>query len=180
MGKSSPLSEEDRADLVAYLDGELDTETARALENKLHLNPKARAEAEALRRTWSILDYLPRPHTSATFASRTMERVSLAHPVTRVTKGRNGWRQPWTVGVGWIAAVLLAGTVGFAGVSVFSNRSHPPPPAPAPVQASMPTDLDRLLVRDLRVIENKRLYDFVDDTNFLNLLDDPDLFGDGS
>jgi hypothetical protein len=37
---------------------------------------------------------------------------------------------------------------------------------------------DDLLLRDLRLIENKRLYDLVDDANFLRLLDEPDLFGD--
>ena len=48
----SSLSEEDRANLVAYLDGELDDDAARALEAKLSLDPDARAEAETLRKTW--------------------------------------------------------------------------------------------------------------------------------
>ena len=34
------------------------------------------------------------------------------------------------------------------------------------------------LTRDLRVIENKRYYDLVDDLDFLRQLDHPDLFGE--
>ena len=49
MAKQQPLSDDDRADLVAYLDGELDEEASRALESKLSLDPKARAEADSLK-----------------------------------------------------------------------------------------------------------------------------------
>src|SRR3954451_13737717 len=57
----SGLSEQERADLVAYLDGELTGEAARALEAKITLDPQARAEAETLKRTWELLDFLPKP-----------------------------------------------------------------------------------------------------------------------
>jgi len=39
MSNPGPLDEQERADLVAYLDGELGGEAARALEAKLSLNP---------------------------------------------------------------------------------------------------------------------------------------------
>src|SRR5262249_54858916 len=93
MAKPSPFDEQERDDLVAYLDGELTGEPARALERKLSLNPDARAEAEALRRTWELLDFLPRPEPSADFTHRTLSRVA---PVRtdriRVGAGaRPGW-----------------------------------------------------------------------------------------
>jgi len=174
MAKLPPLSDKDRENLVAYLDGELDTEAARTLETKLNLDAEARAEAEALRRTWEMLDYLPRPEPTATFSSRTLERVSASRQQTVPVKtvGR-----PWSYGVlagGWAAALLLAGTLGFAGVSWLSNSK--PPPASA-----MPrVDVDQVLARDRRLIENKRLYELVDDIGFLRQLDDPELFGDDS
>ena len=37
---------------------------------------------------------------------------------------------------------------------------------------------EKELVRDLRLIENKRFYDLVDDIDFLRQLDQPDLFGE--
>src|SRR5262249_41070651 len=67
------LTDEDRANLVAYLDGELDAEAAQALEAKLSVDPTARAEADALKRTWELLDYLPRPEPSPSFTHRTLE-----------------------------------------------------------------------------------------------------------
>src|SRR5438552_12783946 len=99
MAKLPPLSDEDRENLVAYLDGELDSKAARALEAKLNLDAEARAEAEALRRTWEMLDYLPRPEPTATFSSRTLERVSAVETVATKTHGRP-WRH-WALGAGW-------------------------------------------------------------------------------
>jgi anti-sigma factor RsiW len=172
MAKQSSLSDEDRTNLVAYLDGELDEPAARALEAKLHLDPQARAEAEALKRTWELLDYLPRPEPSRDFTSRTLERVRVRRPAAARWGLPDRWR-PWALGFGWAAAVLVAGALGFAGGRLLPHRQ----PAPAPDEA----DLDRHLVRDLRLLENLRLYEHVDDLPFLQDLadpNDPDLFGD--
>ncbi len=40
-----PLSDDEREDLTAYLDGELDEQSARELEAKLGRDPNTRAEA---------------------------------------------------------------------------------------------------------------------------------------
>src|SRR5437660_12588662 len=110
------LSDEDRANLVAFLDGELDERTAHALETKLHTDPQARAEAEALRRTWGLLDYLPRPEPSPSFTNRTLERVSAMRPALQTLRmPRPAWRR-WAVGLLWAAAVLVAASGSFAAV----------------------------------------------------------------
>src|SRR5438132_9195982 len=97
------LSEQDRDDLVAYLDGELDEDSARQLEAKLTLDPEARAEADALEQTWGLLDYLPRPEPSPSFTHRTLERLAVrTSPVQKSAASR------WLAGLGWAAAVLLA------------------------------------------------------------------------
>ena len=174
MAKLPPLSDEDRENLVAYLDGELDAKAARALEVKLNLDAEARAEADALRRTWEMLDHLPRPEPTATFSSRTLERVSSSQ-VKLVSAHTGSYRWPaWALGAGWAAALLLAGALGFVGVRWLSESK------PSSVPATRRIDEDQLLVRDLRLIENKRLYELADDINFLRELDDPDLFGDDS
>jgi hypothetical protein len=58
---------------------------------------------------------------------------------------------------------LLAAATGYVGVGWTGGR---------------PDTTDRDLARDLRVIENKRFYDHVDDLDFLKSLDQPDLFGE--
>ena len=160
MSKSSSLTEQERADLVAYLDGELTEEAARSLETKLSLEPAARAEADSLKRTWELLDYLPKPQPSPSFTHRTLEKLA---PIRTQAAPRPRRRFPWPVGVGWAAAVLAAAAAGYAGVSITTTP---------------PVNPDQDLVRDLRIIENKRYYDRVDDLEFLKQLDEPDLFGD--
>jgi anti-sigma factor RsiW len=158
----NPLNEQERADLVAYLDGELAGEAARAVEARLQLDPSVRAEAESLRRTWDLLDYLPRPAAPLDFTHRTLEKLApvRAQPKAAPPAPRRGRR--WLLGVGWAAAVLLAGAAGYAGVGLVAPRDR--------------GDAD--VVRDLRLLDNKRYYDRCDDLDYLRDLDQPDLFGD--
>jgi anti-sigma factor RsiW len=153
------MTEQEKADLVAFLDGELPGEAARAIEARISLDPAARAEAETLKKTWDLLDFLPKPEPSPSFTNRTLEKLA---PIRPKKIGR--WKaRPWLLGAGWAAALLAAVAAGFAGVRLLQ--------APA-------ADPDQDLLRDLRVIENKRYYDRVDDLNYLKQLDQPDLFGD--
>jgi len=55
------LSPEDRSNLVAYLDGELDDAQARAIATKLTQSVTARREIDALRKTWELLALLRSP-----------------------------------------------------------------------------------------------------------------------
>jgi hypothetical protein len=154
------FDEDDREDLIAYLDGELDDEHSHAVEARLQTDPKARAEAESLKRAWELLDFLPRAEPSPNFTQRTLDRIP---SLSTAEKSR-----PWArvkaalVGVGWAAALLLFALGGYAGF----NYVYPGPPN------------DAELIRDLRLLENKPLYDNVEDLEFLKELDHPDLFGD--
>src|SRR5258708_13276813 len=82
MTELSPLDDDERAELIAYLDGELDAKSARRMEAKLNTNPAIRAEAESLKRTWDLLDYLPKSEPSPTFTQRTMHRVTSVQTTT--------------------------------------------------------------------------------------------------
>src|SRR4051794_5032043 len=111
------LNDEERANLVAYLDGELDETSARALETRLSQDPRARAEADALRRTWEMLDYLPRAEASTNFTHRTLERLAVQtapQPLTRAVR-RLPW---WLLAAGWAAAVLLAAGGGLTAANL--------------------------------------------------------------
>src|ERR1051325_5882976 len=88
------LSDEERATLVAYLDGELDEAAAQAIEARLSSDPHARAEADTLLRTWDLLDYLPRTEASTSFTHRTLERLAVrtsSQPVVRPGRRVPGW-----------------------------------------------------------------------------------------
>ena len=180
-------------ELVAYLDGELDPKAARAVETKLTLDPAARAEADSLKRTWELLDFLPRPEAPADFTQKTVERLEplkqqgsgsrpsqpvnatvpegqRAAPSTAqspvVAGSRRGKRLRG--GLAWAAALLLAGFGGYIGRGwVVSARQAPPDKGPEALQLS-----------DLRVLENVRLYRNIDNLEYLKALDHPELFGD--
>src|SRR6266550_777025 len=105
-----PLSEDDRATLSAYLDGELDEAPVQQVESRLSLDSEARAEYETLRQTWSLLDCLPRATPGPDFTNRTLERLSLERSIG---SGPRMARRVPTFLV-WVAAVLLAVGVGYA------------------------------------------------------------------
>jgi anti-sigma factor RsiW len=169
MAKFTPLNEKDRTDLVAYLDGELDEKSARAWEVRLNTDPSARAEAEALQRSWELLDYLPRPEPSVAFTSRTLERLAVMRP--QPASHGFPWR-PWALGMGWAAAALLAAAGGFAGVKSLPRQTR------TPVEQEIVHDED--LIKDLRILENFHEYKYVENFGFLQELDHLDLFGDDS
>ena len=158
-----PMNDQERADLIAFLDGELQGEPARAIEARLSRDPVARAEAESLKRTWELLDYLPRPEPSPSFTHRTLDKLS-----THATRAALRRRQPvrrWLLGAGWAAAVVLVGLAGYLATSSLVSPG-----------SGKPTDKD--LVRDLRLIENLRFYEDVETIEFLRELDQRDLFGE--
>jgi anti-sigma factor RsiW len=161
-----PLSDDERADLTAYLDGELDDESTQELEAKLSRDPEARTELDALRQAWGMLDFLPKAAPSADFTHRTMERLSLEKLATGRSTAKlpvAPRRFPWLVPLGWAAAALLAAGAGTAVAPLLWR------PAPDP---------DEPLVRHLRVVEKLPYYEHVEDLDFLRRLADPDLFGD--
>jgi anti-sigma factor RsiW len=163
MNESSPLDDRERADLVAYLDGELKGEAARKIEKRIAQDPVAREEAESLRRAWDMLDFLPLQEPSAQFTNRTVSKIT---PILRPSSPpAEMTRRPWTgraLVAGWAAAIGLAIAVGYGGTRVATPREPG----------------EQELVRDLRVIENKRLYEVADDLDFVRDLDAPELFGE--
>lgn len=69
------LSPVERANLVAYLDGELNEAESRAIATKLSLSPTARREVDALEQTWELLEQLPRVKAPENFTERTLTEV---------------------------------------------------------------------------------------------------------
>jgi len=102
------LNEDDKAELVAYLDGELDEVATQAVEAKIASDPDARAELDALRLTWGMLDFLPKASPSPNFTNRTMERLTLEDMPASKTMPMPKPVPGWMIGVSWAAVVLLA------------------------------------------------------------------------
>lgn len=76
----APAPDPFEAELVAYLDGELDPAAARKVEAQLAKDPAARARAAELKKSFDMLDYLPRPEPSPTFTTRTLDKLPTVKP----------------------------------------------------------------------------------------------------
>jgi anti-sigma factor RsiW len=177
-----PAPNEPDADLVAYLDGELDPRASRAMEKRLRADSRLRARAEAIRKTWNLLDYLPQPEPSPSFTSRTLVKVAVLRPASlpMATAApapdvvepsvRPRRPNPWPRRALWAAAAAAVFLVAFTASGSLGRKAVPEPVAVT----------DDQIAQDLRVVENLNLYQYGDDLAFLMGLDQPDLFGDDS
>ncbi len=155
------LSTEERANLVAYLDGELNEAESHAIATKLTQSMTARREVEVLQKTWEMLDLLPRTKASDDFTSRTLTTIDglglgrkAVPPAAARTLGQLGRLLVWAV-----AAALLFG-LGY----LLTLRAWPNPSA--------------RLARDLAIAESLDEYRDVGSFEFLRWLDRAPEFND--
>ena len=64
-------------ELIAYLDGELETDAARRIEQRLADDPDMRRRLNQHQQTWDFLDDLPRVHVDPRFTRTTVELVTV-------------------------------------------------------------------------------------------------------
>lgn len=169
----APLDEIDRENLTAYLDGEVDEETARSIEARINTEPELRLAADAMKQAWDMLDYLPKTEASSNFTNKTLERLEIHKPVSTMSMPRAmAWQKP-LVYVLWALGLLIAFVVGFSVARVQG------PTLPNSSQYS-PNQVEETLQNRQHLLENKQLYDPIDNLDFLKGLEHPELFGEDS
>ena len=154
------LSPGERANLVAYLDGELNEAETRAISTKLTQSPTARREVEVLEKTWELLEHLPRLKAPDDFTDRTLTEVR------RFEEKGGRLETALTRSLGRLAGVTL--WVGLAALAfglgyVVTYRLWPSPTA--------------RLARDLSIAEHLEEYREVRDFSFLKGLANSPEFG---
>lgn len=144
----APLTE-----LVAYLDGELNSELSERLEKQLAADPPLRRTADDLDRTWQLLDVLGDASASGEFAKRTMASLAAIQKTTNPESGAAGrWRR-W-LPHSWQKLLIIAGT-GFVAASAGLVIARQQPPK---VQTE-----DLQLLRDLPLFRDySRVYSIPD------------------
>jgi hypothetical protein len=132
------LSEEDRENLTAFLDGELGEDATEALVAEFGRSPQLRTEAEELKKTWELLDYLPRPQAPENFTAKTLDRLDTTK-LLLLTRERH-WRR--VAVLGWVFTLLLAGVGGFIFAFYWPRETPPLPESTPTVEAPiLPLDL---------------------------------------
>ena len=162
--KTDPTAEQTTLEerLVAYLDGELDDEGSRRIEQLLATDPAVRETLEKLEGTWDLLDNLERAHVDEVFTRSTLEMVAVAAAddveKERAQAPRLRRRRRLTA----VAGMLGAGAAGFLAFWMLWP------------------DPDRQLLEDLPVLERLDQYRQIDDFEFVELLleHEEDLFAE--
>ena len=162
---STAMSEHESSDpqlhdeLTAYLDGELDAESVRRVEERLARDTAYQAELQQLERAWDLLDRLPRSSVSETFTKTTIEMVAVAasNDAAMVQRAWPRRRLPQLLGA---LGAVAAGLAGF----VVGHFLWPNP--------------NEQLLQDLPVLEHFDLYYQVDNIDFLRMLDSEGLFAE--
>ncbi len=167
--KPDNLTPEEREDLIAYLDGELSEDRAQEVEATLNRDPAAREEAQALQRTWDMLDYLPRPKAPESFTNQTMERLA-------TQTFRRAAQQRWLLRISWAASVAAAALISFFITFYFAAKGPDQPdrpgnPSPGNADADVPAELRF-------VVENHAVMARVPNIQFAEKLAHPDFFGE--
>ncbi len=106
---TAQLTEAEREKLIAYLDGELDEAAEHEVEVELGQRESIRQEADVLRKTWDLLDFLPKVNPPPQFTAQTMQRLEMTK--LRLIHREQLWRR--LAMVGWILTVLLVASMAF-------------------------------------------------------------------
>ena len=154
--------EQIQEELTAYLDGELNVEARRKVEERLSRDSSYRSELNRLQKAWDLLDTLPRANVGEQFTTTTLEMAAVAAAeedtaVARPSKAIER-RLSWMLAGGSLAALVAGYFIGHA-------RWRSP---------------NEALLRDLTVIENLDAYREVQEIEFLRGLSQEKLFDEGS
>jgi len=148
-------------ELVAYLDGELDTESNRRIERQLSRDLTLRQQLRELQQSWDLLDHLPRADVDESFTQSTVAMVALrAADEVRLAETSDTRRGRYV----WLAAAVSAALAFVAAFGVtrwWANRST------------------RQLLQDLPVIENIDEYRYAESIEFLRMMEKEGLFVEG-
>ncbi len=160
VGPEQRLNPEERANLAAYIDGELTETESRAIATKLSLSPIARREVESLKKTWELLEFLPRPKASLVFSERTLSSIRSLE--TRASS----WDQTAGAWFAQAAKIVVALVVAAAALALGFTLTRWALPDPA-----------ARIVRDLSLAEHLDEYKEVGSFDFLEELAKSKEFG---
>jgi len=147
-------------ELTSYLDGELDAENVRRVEERLSRDAPYRAELQRLQQTWDLLDRLPRSSVGESFTKTTIEMVAVAAAEEAQAVQSDLPRRRQRQRAFGMLGVVAAGLGGFAlGHSLWPNPNEQ-------------------LLQDLPVLQNFELYYQADNLDFLRLLDRESVFAE--
>ena len=145
-----------RANLVAYLDGELNERDMQELDEVLVQQPDARANVEQLRQTWDLLDVLPRPAVTEEFSAQTLATMQVIRD--EEPPPPSPWPRRGLLAIVWALVLSVSGVAGV----LLADRWQPDP--------------THKLIAQLSVVERLETYREIGDLEFIKALAETERF----
>ena len=144
--------------LVAYLDGELDAQSVRQMEDRLAVEPDLRGKMTSLEQTWNLLDALGTVPADKELVRSTMEVVTLTIAKEVNEDEKRLEQRKWLDRLVMVATVLMFGIIGYQlAVLVGIHRQNQ-------------------LLKDIPIIQHINLYKEIDSFDFLQALSEKRVF----
>jgi anti-sigma factor RsiW len=145
-------------EIVAYLDGELDTQAIARVERRLSEDPAYRLRLGQLQHAWDMLENLRSTEADDEFTASTVAMVAVQAEQESKSQQMKAVRRRSCAWLALAAVVLLSMAGGYAAIYRRMTRE------------------DRNLVRDLPLIERVDEYRNIEDISFLKQLERENLF----
>jgi anti-sigma factor RsiW len=145
-------------EIVAYLDGELDSVAEAQVVRRLSEDAAYRARLGQLQQAWDMLDNLRRTEADDEFVQSTVAMVAVQAEAEAQTQKLRVQRRQSLLWAAIATVALLSVGAGFVAIHRRMTRDN------------------RNLVRDLPVVEHVDEYRYIDDIDFLKQLERENLF----
>ncbi len=134
--------------LSAYLDGELQGEARRAVEEHLKGCAACRKELADLEATWQLLDDLEAPIVPRNFQTQVVARAA-------AEAAESPWRRAW--GRSWVRTALAGAAAAGAAALFLAGLCHAARPP-----GDLPTAAEVACIRHLDFLQNLRALEYMD------------------
>jgi hypothetical protein len=151
-------SEPDVELLVAYLDGELDAQEVRQMEDRLSVEPDLREKMASLEQTWNMLDQLETVPIDKELVRSTMEVVTLTIEKELVEGEKQHEKRKLHDHLVVLAILFMFAVIGYQ-LAILAGISR-----------------SREILEDIPIIQRMSMYKEIDDLKFLKMLSEEGVF----
>jgi len=148
--------------LVAYLDGELDTQSVRQMEDRLAVEPDLRKKMTSLEQTWNMLNELETVSADKELVRSTMEVVTLTIEKELIDDEKQTEQRKWFDRMILLATIFMFGVIGYQLAAL------------AGIQAK------KQFAKDIPIILNISKFKEIDSFDFLQALSDKRVFDESA
>ena len=144
--------------LVAYLDGELDVQSVRQVEDRLSIEPDLREKMTALEQTWNMLNELETVPVDKELVRSTMEVVTLTIEKELSAGEKHFGRKKWLDRCILAATLLMFSVIGYQLMMLVGIQRN------------------KQFVEDIPIIRKMNMFKEIDSFGFLETLSDKRVF----